>query len=147
MVDLFNWPKFRLTKSVFFRARAVNRGTHVYPCMSKGYLQPLVIFIFWCHTCACKFMPARQFLLFKEGITEKNIFFKFLVGVELATSESAVQCLLYWATAAGLDLCSQKLIFNSKCRFQAPLTFQNGHFASSIYLQPVSIMLATATPQ
>ena len=38
MVDLFNWPKFRLTKSVFFRARAVNRGTHLYPRMSKGYL-------------------------------------------------------------------------------------------------------------
>ena len=46
MVDFFNWPKFRLTKSVFFRARAVNRGTHVYPRMSKGYLQPLVFFIF-----------------------------------------------------------------------------------------------------
>ena len=42
MVDLFNWPKFRLTKSVFFRARAVYRGNHVYPRMSKGYLQPLV---------------------------------------------------------------------------------------------------------
>ena len=60
MVDLFNWPKFRLTKSVFFRARAVNQGTHVYSRMSKGYLQPLVyyyyyyyynfyFFYFWCH--------------------------------------------------------------------------------------------------
>ena len=47
MVDLFNWPKFRLTKSVFFRARAVNRGTHVYPRMSKGYLQPLVSFFYY----------------------------------------------------------------------------------------------------
>ena len=47
MVDFFNWPKFRLTKSVFFRARAENRGTHVYPRMSKGYLQPLVIIIFF----------------------------------------------------------------------------------------------------
>ena len=46
MVDFFNWPKFRLTKSVFFRARAVNRGTHVYPRMSKGYLQPLVFIFF-----------------------------------------------------------------------------------------------------
>ena len=46
MADLFNWPKFRLTTVVFFRARAVNRGTHDYPRMSKGYLQPLVIFIF-----------------------------------------------------------------------------------------------------
>ena len=45
MIDLFNWPKFWLTKSVFFRARAVNRDTHVYPRMSKGYLQPLVSFI------------------------------------------------------------------------------------------------------
>ena len=45
VVDFFNWPKFGLTKSVFFRARAVNRGTHVYPRMSKGYLQPLVIII------------------------------------------------------------------------------------------------------
>ena len=45
MVDFFNWPKFRLTKSVFFRARAENRGTHVYPRMSKGYLEPLVLFI------------------------------------------------------------------------------------------------------
>ena len=42
MVDFFNWPKFRLTKSVFFRARAVNRGTHVYQRMSKGHLEPLV---------------------------------------------------------------------------------------------------------
>ena len=41
MVDFFNWPKFRLTKSVFFRAMAENRGTHVYPRMSKGYLEPL----------------------------------------------------------------------------------------------------------
>ena len=47
MVDLFNCPKFRLTKSVFSRARAVNRGTHVYSRMSKGYLQPLAIIIFF----------------------------------------------------------------------------------------------------
>ena len=47
MADLFNWPKFRLTTVVFFRARAVNRGTHEYPRMSKGYLQPLVIIIFF----------------------------------------------------------------------------------------------------
>ena len=45
MLDLFYWPKFRLTTVVFFRARAVNRGTHEYPRMSKGYLQPLVIII------------------------------------------------------------------------------------------------------
>ena len=32
------------TRIVFFRARAVNRGTHEYPHKSKGYLQPLVIF-------------------------------------------------------------------------------------------------------
>ena len=45
MLDFFNWSKFRLSKSVFFRAMAVNRGTRVYPHMSKGYLQPLVIII------------------------------------------------------------------------------------------------------
>ena len=33
------------TRLVFFRARDVNRGTHVYPRMSKGYLQPLVFII------------------------------------------------------------------------------------------------------
>ena len=38
-----NFDKPRL---VFFKARAVNRGTHEYPRMSKGYLQPLVFFIF-----------------------------------------------------------------------------------------------------
>ena len=37
MVDLFNCPKFQPTKSVFSRARAVNRSTHVYQRMSKGY--------------------------------------------------------------------------------------------------------------
>ena len=46
MADLFNRPKFRLTRLVFFRARPVNRGTHEHPRMSKGYLQPLVFFIF-----------------------------------------------------------------------------------------------------
>ena len=45
MADLFNRPKFRLARLVFFRARAVNRGTHEYPRMSKGYLQPLVFII------------------------------------------------------------------------------------------------------
>ena len=46
LADLFNWPKFRLTKLVFFRARAINQGIHacVYPHMSKGYLQPLVYY-------------------------------------------------------------------------------------------------------
>ena len=47
----FDKPRSELIRSwqtrlVFFRARAVNRGTHEYPRMSKGYLQPLVIFIF-----------------------------------------------------------------------------------------------------
>ena len=47
MADLFNWPKFRLTRLVFFRARPVNRGTHEHPRMSKGYLQPLVFLLFF----------------------------------------------------------------------------------------------------
>ena len=114
MVDLFNWPKFRLTKSVFFRARAVNRGTHVYPRMSKGYLYPLV-----------------------------------LPGVELATSGSAVQRFIHWATAGGLDLLLQKLVFNCQARSQGPRIFSRWRplfRASSKCLRPASIMLATATP-
>ena len=44
--DLLNWPIIRLTKLVFLGARATlwKYGTHVYPRMSKGYLQPLVFF-------------------------------------------------------------------------------------------------------
>ena len=42
---VLNWPIIRLTKLLFFRARAMlwKWGTHVYPRMSKGYLQPLVV--------------------------------------------------------------------------------------------------------
>ena len=63
---LVYWPKFRLTRSVFFRARAVNRGTHVYPRMSKGYLQPLVIIIFifgvtFVHANLCRHILASTF--------------------------------------------------------------------------------------
>ena len=64
MADLLNWPKFRLTKLVFFRARAVNRSTHVYPRMSKGYLQHLVIFIFcvtFVHANLCMHILASTF--------------------------------------------------------------------------------------
>ena len=34
--------------------------------MSKGYLEPLVIF-FWCHICACKFMQAFLPSIFQDG--------------------------------------------------------------------------------
>ena len=115
MVDFFNWPKFRPTKSVFFRARAVNRGTHVYSRMSKGYLQPLVISIFsvtFVHANLCQ--PANFYNYSKKKLQRKTIFIKFLAGVELATSESAVQFLSHLAMAASLDLPLQKLIFNSK---------------------------------
>ena len=61
MADLFNWPKFRLTKLVFFKARAVNRGTHVYPRMSKGYLQPLVGMSF--------IKPSSEILMFSISVS------------------------------------------------------------------------------
>ena len=76
MVDLFNWPQFRQTKSVFFRARAVNRGTHVYQRMSKGYWQPLVIFIFgvtFVHANLCK--PANFYNYSKKELQRNTVFF------------------------------------------------------------------------
>ena len=111
----------------------------------------LIIF-FWCHICACKFLPAHQLLqLCKERITNKNnLFFQFLAGFELATSESAVQCLIHWTTAENLNMPLQKLIFNCQARSQGPRIFSRWQplfRASSKCLRPVSIMLATATPQ
>ena len=132
------------------------RRPHVRMRMSIGYLEPLVLFFliifFWCHICACKFMPARQLLqLCKERIINKNnFFFQFLAGFELATSESAVQCLIHWATAENLNIPLQKLIFNCQARSQGPRIFSRWQplfRASSKCLRPVSIMLATATPQ
>ena len=80
----------------------------------------------------------------------KTFFFQFPAGLELATSGSAVQCLIHWAMAAGLDLLLQKLIFNCQARSQGPHIFSRWQLlfrASSKCLRPVSIMLATATPQ
>ena len=74
----------------------------------------------------------------------------FLAGVELSTSGSAVRCLIHWATAAPLDPPLQKLIFNCQARSQGPRIFSRWwplFRASSKCLRPVSIMLATATPQ
>ena len=97
-------------------------------------------------------MPAHQLLqLCKERITNKNnLFFQFLAGFELPTSESAVQCLIHWTTAENLNMPLQKLIFNCQARSQGPRIFSRWQplfRASSKYLRPVSIMLATATPQ
>ena len=97
-------------------------------------------------------MPAHQLLLLcKERITNKNnLFFQFLAGFELATSESAVQCLIHWTTAENLNIPLQKLIFNCQARSQGARIFsrwQTLFRASSKCLRPVSIMLATATPQ
>ena len=75
---------------------------------------------------------------------------QFLAGVELAISESAVQCLIHWATAASVELSLQKLIFNFQARSQGSCIFSRWQplfRASSKCLWPVSIMLATATPQ
>ena len=76
--------------------------------------------------------------------------YKFLAGVELTTSRSTVQCLIHWATAAGLELLLQKLIFNFQACCQGPCIFSRWRLlfrASSKCLRPVSIMLDTATPQ
>ena len=96
-------------------------------------------------------MPAHQLLLCKERITNKNnLFFQFLAGFELTTSESTVQCLIHWTTAENLNMPLQKLIFNCQARSQGPRIFSRWQplfRASSKCLRPVSIMLATATPQ
>ena len=115
MVDLFNWPKFRLTKSVFFRARAVNRGTHVYPRMSKGYLQPLVIIIFiffifgvtFVHANLCH--PANFYNYSKKDLQRKTIFF-FLRLVR----ESNSRPLDLQSNALSTRLQRHALIFNCK---------------------------------
>ena len=97
-------------------------------------------------------MPARQFLLlFKKKLQRKTTFFsQFPAGIELATSESADQCLIHWTTAASHEPIRQKLIFNCQACSQGPGIFSRWRplfRASSKCLQPVSIMLATATPQ
>ena len=46
----------------------------------------------------------------KNELQIKTIFFiPFLAGFELATSESAIQCLIHWATAENLHIPLQKL--------------------------------------
>ena len=65
--DLLNWPIIRLTKLVFFGARAMlwKWGTHVYPHMSKGCLQPLVIFgVIFVYANLCMHILA---LIFQDG--------------------------------------------------------------------------------
>ena len=86
----------------------------------------------------------------RRNYKEKQFFSKFLAGVELAISESAVQYLIHLATAASVNLLLQKLIFNFQARSQGSRIFSRWQplfRASSKCLWPVSIMLATATPQ
>ena len=87
----------------------------------------------------------------KKELQRKTILFsQFPAGIELATSESADQCLIHWTTAASPELLGQKLIFNCQARSQGPRIFSRWRplfRASSKCLQPFSIMLATATPQ
>ena len=155
MADLFNWPKCRLTRLVFFRARPVNRGTHEHPRMSKGYLQPLVIFylffIFGVTLCMQIYASPLIFIIIqRRNYKEKQFFCKFLAGVELAIFKSAAQCLIHWATAGSANLLLQKFIFNCQARSQGPRIFSRWQplfRANSKCLRPVSIMLARATPQ
>ena len=87
----------------------------------------------------------------KKELQRKTIFFsQFPVGIELATSEFADQCLIHWTTAASLEHLRPKLIFNCQACSQGPHIFSRWRplfRASSKCLRPVSVMLATATPQ
>ena len=87
----------------------------------------------------------------EEGITKKNNFFSQVpAGIELSTSEFEDQCLIDWTTAISLENFRQKLIFNCQACSQGPRIFSRWRplfRASSKCLRPVSVMLATATPQ
>ena len=87
----------------------------------------------------------------RRNYKEKQFFFsQYPAGIELATSEFADQCLIHWTTAASLEILWQKLIFNCQACSQGPRIFSRWRplfRASSKCLPPVSIMLATATPQ
>ena len=94
--------------------------------------------------------PPIFIIIQRRNYTERQFFSKFLAGVELAISESAVQSLLHWATAGKINSILQKLIFHCQARSQGPRIFSRWQplfRASSKCLRPVSIMLATATPQ
>ena len=85
----------------------------------------------------------------KKELQRKTIFLNFLLGVELATSESAVQCLIHWATVAGLDLLLLIYYYLTVNVVSRPLQRfkMEGSSRYLRYLRSVSIMLATATPQ
>ena len=94
--------------------------------------------------------PPIFIIIQRRNYKEKQFFFKFLAGVELAICESAGQCLIHWTTAGSANLLMQKLIFNCQARSQGPRIFSRWQplfRASSKSLRPVSIMLARATPQ
>ena len=91
--------------------------------------------------------PPIFIIIQRRNYKEKQFFLKFLAGVELATSESAVQYLIHWVTAERLNFLLQKLIFNSQASSQGPRIFSRWpqlFTASSKCLRPGSIMLATA---
>ena len=95
--------------------------------------------------------PANFYNYSKKELQRKTFFFsQFPAGIELATSEFADQCLIHWTTAASLEHLRQKLIFNYQAGSQGPRIFSRWwplFRASSKCLRPVSVMLATATPQ
>ena len=67
--------------------------------------------------------PPIFIIIQRRNYKEKQFFSKFLAGVELAISESAVQCLIHWATAGSVNLLLQKLIFNCQASSQDPRIF------------------------
>ena len=57
--------------------------------------------------------PPIFIIIQRRNYKEKQFFSKFLAGVELAISESAVQCLIHWATAGRINSILQKLKLSS----------------------------------
>ena len=129
-------------------------GASCYSCTVAAWVKvsaPFFLFfrVTFVHANLCQ--PANFYNYAKNELQIKTFFFHLPAGIELATSESAVQCLIHWATAASLNLLLQKLIFNCQAHSQGPRIFSRWQplfRASSKCLWSVSIiMLAIATPQ
>ena len=153
----FLWCKFVQSCKLVWSVIVVS---FYYSCAVAAWVKvwaPFFFFLFllfyfgvtFVHANLCQ--PANFYNYSKQELQRKTIFFsQFPAGIELATSELKNQCLIHWTTAASLEHLGQKLIFNCQACSQGPRIFSRWRLlfrASSKCLRPVSVMLATATPQ
>ena len=119
--------------------RIFSRWQPLFRANSKANMYALVS-----HLCMQIYASPPIFIIIqRRNYKEKQFFSKFLAGVELAISESAVQSLIHWATAGRINSILQKLIFHCQARSQGPRIFSRWQplfRASSKCLRPVSII-------